>query len=99
MLAKIIEKRYPKSLASEWDSVGLIIGNQKNIINKILLTVDITTNVIDEAIKKSCDLIISHHPLILEPEEIEDIKAFDKAVAEKSPGIPWEQVKKDLGLV
>ena len=83
MLAKIIEKRYPKSLASEWDSVGLVIGKQKNIINKILLTVDITTKVIDEAIKKSCDLIISHHPFILEPEEIEDIKNYKNKLKQK----------------
>lgn len=32
-------------------------------------------------------------------EELEDIKAFDKAMADKTPGIPWELVKKDLGLV
>ena len=31
-------------------------------------------------------------------EELEDIAAFDEALADKNPGIPWQQVKKDLGI-
>lgn len=31
-------------------------------------------------------------------EELEDIAAFDEAITDKSPGIPWNQVKKDLGI-
>lgn len=79
-LAKIIEKRYPKSLASDWDSVGLIVGKQKNIIAKILLTVDITLEVVNEALENKFDLIISHHPLILEPEEVEDVRKYKEKI-------------------
>ena len=81
-LAKIIEKRYPKSLASDWDSVGLIVGKQKNVIKKILLTVDVTKDIVKEAIENKIDLIISHHPLILEPEEIEDVRKFKEQIKE-----------------
>ena len=31
-------------------------------------------------------------------EELEDIAAFDEAISDKSPGVPWAQVKKDLGI-
>ena len=31
-------------------------------------------------------------------EELEDIAAFDEAISDKSPGVPWHQVKKDLGI-
>ncbi len=73
-LAEIIELRYPKSLAVEWDVVGFVTNNSNNEVNNILLTIDVTEEVVDEAIAKSIDLIISHHPLILDPEEISDIQ-------------------------
>jgi dinuclear metal center YbgI/SA1388 family protein len=73
-LAEIIEVRYPKSLAVEWDVVGFVTNNSNIEVNNILLTIDVTEEVVAEAIKKSIDLIISHHPLILDPEEISDIQ-------------------------
>ena len=73
-LAEIIELRYPKSLAVEWDVVGLATNNSKIEVNNILLTIDVTEDVVAEAIEKSINLIISHHPLILDPEEISDIQ-------------------------
>jgi len=74
-LAEIIELRYPKSLAVEWDVVGLATNNSKIEVNNILLTIDVTEDVVAEAIEKSIDLIISHHPLTLDPKEISDIQS------------------------
>jgi dinuclear metal center YbgI/SA1388 family protein len=74
-LAEIIEVRYPKSLAVEWDVVGFVTNNSNVEVNKILLTIDVNEEVVAEAIEKSIDLIISHHPLILDPEEISDIQS------------------------
>ena len=74
-LAEIIEVRYPKSLAVERDVVGFATSNSKIEVNNILLTIDVNEEVVAEAIKKSIDLIISHHPLILDPEEISDIQS------------------------
>ena len=73
-LAEIIELRYPKSLAVEWDVVGFVTNNSNIEVNNILLTIDVTAEVIAEAIEKSIDLIISHHPLILDLNEISDIQ-------------------------
>ncbi len=73
-LAEIIELRYPKSLAVEWDVVGFVTNNSDIEVSNILLTIDVTEEVIAEAITKSIDLIISHHPLILDPNEISDIQ-------------------------
>ena len=41
-LAEIIEKRYPKTLALEWDGVGLTTNNSQIEVIKILLTIDVT---------------------------------------------------------
>ena len=73
-LAEIIEVRYPKSLAVEWDVVGFVVNNSNTEVNNILLTIDVTDDVVAEAKEKSVDLIISHHPLILDPDEISDIQ-------------------------
>jgi dinuclear metal center YbgI/SA1388 family protein len=73
-LAEIIEKRYPKTLALEWDVVGLITSNSQIEVKKILLTIDVTPEVVSQAIAESVDLLISHHPLILDQEESTDIQ-------------------------
>lgn len=58
------EEKYPRHLAYEWDNVGLLIGSLKNDVNKILVGLDATNEMIDYAILNNVDLIILHHPII-----------------------------------
>ena len=55
------------NLAFEWDNVGFQIGNGETKVTKILLTLDVTENAINKAIKEKVNLIISHHPFIFRP--------------------------------
>lgn len=64
---KIIEDIAPKPLAWEKDNVGLQVGSPEKPVHKILLTLDLTEDTIDECINKNIDLVISHHPLIYSP--------------------------------
>lgn len=66
-IIKYFKNLYPENLAEEYDNVGLLVGDDKKEINKILITLDMTTSVLDEAVKQGVDLIISHHPLIFKP--------------------------------
>jgi dinuclear metal center YbgI/SA1388 family protein len=66
-LAKVIEKFAPLELQEHYDNAGLIIGNRYRDISKVLVCLDVTDSVVDEAIDLGCDLIISHHPLIFLP--------------------------------
>ena len=66
-IKKIFETYYPRDLAYEWDNVGLQIGTLNKEVNKILLSLDLTLEVVDEAIKEKVELIIVHHPLIFSP--------------------------------
>ena len=66
-IIECLEKWAPPSLQEEYDNSGLIIGNNQNEIKGILVTLDCTEEIINEAIKKNCNLIISHHPLIFRP--------------------------------
>lgn len=63
-LALSLDKIFNRNLALSWDKAGLQIGNLESDINKILITLDITGDVVDEAVNLSSDLILAHHPLI-----------------------------------
>lgn len=66
-LIKALEKWAPLSDAEGFDNVGLQIGNPKQEINKALITLDVTDEVVEEAINKGANLIITFHPLIFKP--------------------------------
>ena len=59
-----LENRAPPALQESYDNSGLIIGNKKETASGALITLDVTEEVIDEAIASNCNLIVAHHPLI-----------------------------------
>lgn len=66
-IAGMIEELASKKLAEHWDNVGLLVGDGSSKIKKILVCLDVTEWVIDEAIEKKVDMIVSHHPVIFSP--------------------------------
>ena len=63
-IINIIESVAPLSYQEPWDNSGLQVGDRNAEVHAALLTIDVTESVVDEAINKRCDLIISHHPLL-----------------------------------
>lgn len=59
------EELWPNSLAEDWDAVGLVTGRTSQQISKIVMAVDPTLEVIEDAIARGADLLITHHPLLL----------------------------------
>ena len=59
-----IESVAPRSAQEQWDNSGMQVGDTGREIHSVLLTTDVTTEVVNEAIILGCDLIISHHPLL-----------------------------------
>ncbi len=64
-LISVIESIAPPSLAYEWDNSGMQIRCSDEI-NRVLIAFDVTTEIAAEAKEKSCDMIVSHHPLFFE---------------------------------
>ncbi len=62
-----LDTLYPFSLQDSWDNSGLLVENYGMECSKVVLSLDITRKVVNEASKKGAELIISHHPVIFEP--------------------------------
>ena len=67
------------NLAEKWDNVGLMLGNFDNEVKKILVCLDVTSEVVAEAVENNIDLIVSHHPLIFKPLKKLDFSSDFKA--------------------
>ncbi|MET9327145.1 Nif3-like dinuclear metal center hexameric protein [Tsukamurella sp. NPDC003166] len=68
VLAEVIEmldQAYPPRLAEGWDSVGLVCGDPAAEVERVLVCVDVTADVVEAALARGAQLIIAHHPLLL----------------------------------
>ncbi len=63
----IMETLAPPELAAEWDNVGLLLGDPEKEVRRILVALDVTPEVVEEAGSRGANLIISHHPLFFRP--------------------------------
>ena len=59
-----IDSFAPFSSQLEWDNSGLLVNCGDRVISKVLVTLDITAEVLEEAVDGKYDLIVSHHPII-----------------------------------
>ena len=59
-----IESVAPRSAQEEWDNSGMQVGDTGREIDSVLLTTDVTPDVVSEAVECGCQLIVSHHPLL-----------------------------------
>jgi dinuclear metal center YbgI/SA1388 family protein len=66
-IIKYLEEWAPKGIAWDKDNVGLQVGNPETKIKNIILSLDLSDTVIEEAIKNKCNLIITHHPVLYHP--------------------------------
>lgn len=70
-IKNIMEEYAPVQLKESYDNVGLMVGDINNEVTSILISLDCTLPVIEEAKKKGCNLILTHHPpLFLKPSTI-----------------------------
>ncbi len=59
-----LEQLAPLTYAEDFDNVGLLVGNTDTDVSGILVTLDTLESVVDEAIEKGCNLIVSFHPIV-----------------------------------
>lgn len=90
-ITNFLESWAPLSLQESYDNSGLLIGENNDSINQALITLDITEDVIDEAIATNSDLIIAHHPFIFKGiKRIGDSHWIDRCIR--------KAIKHDIGI-
>ena len=63
-IIKVIEEFAPLSIQEKWDNSGLCIGSPEASVSSVLLALDCTPELVDEAVRIGADMIVTHHPLI-----------------------------------
>ncbi|MCQ2417765.1 MAG: Nif3-like dinuclear metal center hexameric protein [Oscillospiraceae bacterium] len=85
---QILDAYAPFSLQESYDKSGLLVGDPAQKVKRVLLTLDITIPVVQEACDKKAELILSHHPVIWDP-----LKSI-------SPAHPvWHLVQQNIGAI
>ena len=89
-IAAAVEKIAPLKLAQDWDNVGLLLGDAQRNVKNILLTIDVTGDVVAEAKRLKTDLIISYHPVIWD--------GLKKITAEGQSGIVYDLIRSRIAV-
>ena len=92
-----LEQIAPTALQEDFDNCGLLVGQRQADINGILLCIDVSEQVIDEAKQHGCNLIISHHPLIFRGLKSITIYAAHTCMDSVWGGVSFKMAEK-LGL-
>ncbi|MCP2249536.1 Nif3-like dinuclear metal center hexameric protein [Lentzea aerocolonigenes] len=61
----VLEAAYPPKTAEQWDAVGLVCGDPREEVTRVLVCVDPTSSTVDEAVEVGAQLVLAHHPLLL----------------------------------
>ena len=64
---RYLDRLTPFSRQMDFDNSGFLVGRGESVISKIMVTLDITQEVIAEAVDNGCQLVVSHHPIIFHP--------------------------------
>ena len=71
-IVNFFEKVVPNEMKMDFDNVGFLVGDSQNNVESVLLTLDITDEVVSEAIEYGAQMIITHHPLFFQLKSVTD---------------------------
>ncbi|MBK5212899.1 MAG: Nif3-like dinuclear metal center hexameric protein [Flavobacteriaceae bacterium] len=87
----LLEELSPLSYSEDFDNTGLLVGNANATVSGILVTLDTLESVVEEAIEKNCNLIVSFHPIIFSGLKKITGKTYVERVVQKA-------IKHDIAL-
>lgn len=62
-----LEQLAPQAYACDWDNPGLLAGRSSKNVRRILIALDASDEVVEQAVREKADMLLTHHPLIFEP--------------------------------
>ena len=90
-LCSYLDSAIPLSFQEGYDNSGLQVGTPEREISSAIITLDVTEEVIDEAVAHKCDVLVSHHPLIFQPIKTLTGRSFTERILYKA-------VKNDIAV-
>ncbi|MBX0289423.1 Nif3-like dinuclear metal center hexameric protein [Hymenobacter sp. HSC-4F20] len=66
-LARVLERAAPLAYQESYDNAGLQCGDPQMEVRGVLIALDCTPAVVDEAVRRGCNVVVAHHPLIFKP--------------------------------
>lgn len=66
-LANYLDQRFPECLAEPWDNTGLLLGDRRSPVRRVMTCLTVTPTVVAEAVQQNVDLVVVHHPLPFKP--------------------------------
>src|ERR1700761_301407 len=91
LLTNYLESLAPLAYQEDYDNSGLIVGNPEQEVNQALISLDCTEAIVDEAIAKNCQVIISHHPIVFRGLKKLNGRTYVERVVEKA-------IKNDIAI-
>lgn len=91
-----IDSFAPFNTAFDYDNVGMLVGNNKAVVKRALVALDVTSDVIKEAEKQGADLIISHHPVIFKPVKSINSNSIPYMLAQRNMNVICAHTNLDL---
>src|SRR5262245_27836085 len=62
-----LDKFAPPALAADWDNVGLLLGDRKAVVRRVMTCLTVTPESAAEAVAEQAELIVTHHPVLFRP--------------------------------
>ena len=86
-LTDVLDELAPVRNAEAWDNVGLLVGDRTQTVSRVLLTIDYTDEVAEEARREKCDAVVSYHPPI-----------FDAIKRVTGPGLIYDAIRRGVAI-
>ena len=97
-LVSKIEKIAPLETQEDWDCSGWVVDTKDSEVEKVMLALTITDDVVNQAKQRGCDMIVSHHPMFSVPLKYKDINIYaSHTPMDKAKGGTTETLIQDLG--
>lgn len=66
-IIEILEQEFPTKYAENWDPTGFQVGNREREIGHVYVALDVTGEILEDAISKGAEMILTHHPMLFSP--------------------------------
>lgn len=89
---RYLDQIAPFELQMDFDNAGFLVGDREAEVGRVMVALDVTLDVVGEARRKKCQLVVTHHPLIFHP-----LKAVTPA--DPTQAVVAELVRRNIGLI